>query len=88
MTDTKSHHNHSQLLDEIVSISETFVEGQGQRARALYKLSEIYYKCGKEALGDECRIQAVELRASMRTELTDAPFEEAEFGKLCPWMLW
>ncbi|TLD07289.1 hypothetical protein PgNI_10309 [Pyricularia grisea] len=77
-----------QLLDEIVSISETFVEGQGQRARALYKLSEIYYKCGKEALGDECRIQAVELRASMRTELTDAPFEEAEFGKLCPWMLW
>ncbi|TLD28819.1 hypothetical protein PspLS_03746 [Pyricularia sp. CBS 133598] len=77
-----------QMLEEIVSISETFVEGQGQRARALYKLSEIYRKGGQEASSEDYKQRAMELRAAMRPELPDAPFEEEEFGKLCSWMLW
>ncbi|KAK7230022.1 hypothetical protein V2G26_002192 [Clonostachys chloroleuca] len=55
-----------QMLEEIVGISKTFTEGQGQQARALFNIAEVY----KER------------------ELEDAPFEEAEFSKLCLWMLW
>ncbi|KJZ74929.1 hypothetical protein HIM_05660 [Hirsutella minnesotensis 3608] len=77
-----------QLLEEAVGISETFVEGEGQRARALYKLTEVYANRGMQAESINCREKALTLRAALRPELKDAPFEEAEFSKLCLWMLW
>ncbi|UNI18783.1 hypothetical protein JDV02_005033 [Purpureocillium takamizusanense] len=77
-----------QLLEEVVGISETFVEGEGQRARALYKLAKIYEDRGMPAECSAFREQAMALRASLRPDLEHAPFEEAEFAKLCLWMLW
>lgn len=69
-------------------MSETFVEGDGQRARALYKLSRIFADRGKQAEESACRETALALRAALRPEHKNAPFEEAEFSKLCLWMLW
>jgi tetratricopeptide (TPR) repeat protein len=77
-----------QLLEEIVGISETFVEGEGQRARALYKLSEAYAGQGRQDESIACRDRAVALQKALRPELEDPLFEEAEFSKLCLWMLW
>ncbi|RYP89134.1 hypothetical protein DL769_000182 [Monosporascus sp. CRB-8-3] len=78
----------TQLLEEVVGISETFVEGEGQRARALYKLTEVYADRGMQAESNASREKALALRAALRPELKDAPFQEAEFSKLCLWMLW
>ncbi|TPX16451.1 uncharacterized protein E0L32_003745 [Thyridium curvatum] len=78
----------ARLLEEIVSISETFVEGEGQRARALYKLSIIYNGKDQQVLSEAYREKALQSRAAANAELKDAPFEEAEFAKLCLWMLW
>ncbi|KAI0113624.1 P-loop containing nucleoside triphosphate hydrolase protein [Nemania sp. FL0031] len=77
-----------QLLQEIIGISETFVEGEGQRARALYKLSEIHTDMGLQSESDVYREEALALLANLKPELKDAPFEEATFAKLCLWMLW
>ena len=79
---------HSHLLEEIVGICETFVEGEGQQARALYKLSEIYGRRDMPRECTSCKEKAMQTRASVKPELRDAPFEEREFSKLCVWMLW
>ncbi len=71
-----------------MSISETLIEGDGQRARVLYRLSGLYADKGMEAESKSCREKALELRKKLKPELDDAPFEEAQFSKLCPWMLW
>jgi hypothetical protein len=71
-----------------VKISETFAEGEGQRARALYKLSCIYAERGRLAESEDCKEESLKLRAQLKPELEDAPFEEDEFSKLCLWMLW
>ncbi|KAH6887138.1 P-loop containing nucleoside triphosphate hydrolase protein [Thelonectria olida] len=78
----------TQMLEEVVGISETFVEGEGQRARALYKLAEIHSDRGVQGEASACREKALGLRAALRPDLKDAPFEETEFSKLCLWMLW
>ncbi|KAJ9144548.1 Tetratricopeptide repeat-containing [Pleurostoma richardsiae] len=78
----------AQLLEEVVSISETFIEGEGQRARALYKLSEICRERGQQAESAAYKEKALQARAAAKPELKDSPFEEAEFSKLCLWMLW
>ncbi|KAI0973577.1 P-loop containing nucleoside triphosphate hydrolase protein [Xylaria arbuscula] len=77
-----------QLLEELVNISVTFVEGEGHRARALYKLSEIYARRGAQKESEAYRDKALTLLANLKPELEDAPFEEATFSKLCLWMLW
>ncbi|OIW23392.1 TPR-like protein [Coniochaeta ligniaria NRRL 30616] len=76
------------LLEDIVNISETFEEGEGQRARALYKVSGIYAERGMQPESLAAKEKALELRAKLKPELKDAPFEEAAFAKLCLWMLW
>lgn len=79
----------SQLLDEVVSISETLAEGNGQQARALYKLSEIQNERGMLAESSTHMQKALGLLAKLKpdSELKDAASEEA-FSQLCPWMLW
>ena len=76
-----------QLLEEVVRTSKTLAGGEGQQARALYKLTEVYAGRNKYESGAS-RKKALDLRAALRPELKDAPFEEAEFSKLCVWMLW
>ena len=78
----------SQLLEEIVDISETFVEGEGQRARALYKLAVIHAERGVDQTSAAYKVKALQARASAKPELEDAAFKEEEFSKLCLWMLW
>lgn len=77
-----------QLLLQLVAISESLNEGKGQLARANYKLSVLYTEKGMVAESEVYKTKALEGRALLRPELTNAPFEEAEFMKLCPWMLW
>ncbi|KID83644.1 Tetratricopeptide-like helical, partial [Metarhizium majus ARSEF 297] len=76
-----------QLLQDVVGISETFVKGHGQRARALYTLSKAYEARDMLAESTACKEKAVALRSLPRPDLKDAPFEEEEFSKLCLWML-
>ena len=71
-----------------MSISETFTEGEGQRSRALYRLSKVLAERGMQVESQERKEEALKLRAKLKPELKDAPFEEAEFSKLCVWMLW
>ncbi|KAK4235372.1 hypothetical protein C8A03DRAFT_36778 [Achaetomium macrosporum] len=76
-----------QLLEEIVRVAETLPEGEGQQARALYKLAEI---ADKSQYGDSAayKDRARGLLAKLKPELKDAPFEEDTFSKLCLWTLW
>lgn len=78
----------SELLKQLVAIAETLVEGEGQLARASYKLAVLYNEKGMQAESESCKARACELRAKLRPEATHAPFEEEEFMKLCLWMLW
>ena len=71
-----------------MGISETFVEGEGQRARALYKLSVIHGERGMAASSDASKEEALRLRAKLKPELEGNAFERDEFAKLCLWMLW
>ncbi|KAK9435537.1 hypothetical protein VB005_10336 [Metarhizium brunneum] len=77
-----------QLLQDVVGISETFVEGDGQRARALYTLSKVYAVRDMLAESTACREKVVTLSSFLRLDLKDALFEEEEFSKLYLWMLW
>lgn len=77
-----------ELLEELTSISETFVEGEGQRARALFKLSQVYEERGRRAESKDYRERAVALRDKVDPGLQGAPVEAGEFSELCPWMLW
>ena len=77
-----------QLLEEVVGISETLAECEGQLARALYKLSLIDAERGIQVKSMACKDRALARLAKLRPELKDAPFEEATFSNLCLWMLW
>ena len=78
----------SELLKQLVAISETLNEGEGQLARANYKLAILYDQKGMGVESESCKSRAIELRGKLRPESRDAPFEETEFRKLCLWMLW
>jgi len=69
-------------------ISESLREGEGQLARANYKLAILCMERGLVPESESCRAQAISLREKLRPEAKDSPFEEREFMKLCPWMLW
>lgn len=77
-----------ELLNQLVAISESLNEGEGQLARAYFKLSMIYKDRGMTLESQTCKDKAMQLRAKLQPEAEYAPFEEAEFMKLCPWMLW
>ncbi|KAG9242074.1 hypothetical protein BJ878DRAFT_544615 [Calycina marina] len=76
------------LLLQLIAISESLKEGEGQLARANYKLAVVYKDKGMELESKACKDRAMEVRAKLRPEAAAAPFEEDEFMKLCPWMLW
>ncbi|ELR03921.1 hypothetical protein GMDG_06452 [Pseudogymnoascus destructans 20631-21] len=77
-----------ELLKQLVAISETLTEAEGQLARASYKLSVLYDENGRPTDSQACKSRAIALKDKLRPELKDGLFEESEFMKLCPFMLW
>ncbi|KFY81724.1 hypothetical protein V500_11143 [Pseudogymnoascus sp. VKM F-4518 (FW-2643)] len=77
-----------ELLKQLVDISETLAEAEGQLARASYKLSVLYGEKEMLAESQACKARAISLRDKLRPESKDSPFEESEFMKLCLFMLW
>ncbi|KAF2234366.1 TPR-like protein [Viridothelium virens] len=77
-----------ELLTQLVTISEILREGEGQLARANYKLAVLYAEKGMEVESRDCRARAVEIRNKLIPSSREAPFEEKEFNRLCLWMLW
>ena len=71
-----------------MSISEPLFESEGQRARALYKLSVIHAERGMLSPSEAFREEALKLRAKLTPELNDKPLEKAQVPKLYLWMLW
>jgi len=71
-----------------VGISETLPDGEGQLARAYYKLSVIYRQIHKQDESSYCKKQAIDLRVKICPEEKDVAYEEETYKKLCPWMLW
>ncbi|KAI1776189.1 hypothetical protein F4818DRAFT_373934 [Hypoxylon cercidicola] len=76
------------LLKQLIDISESLNEGEGQLARALYRLSVLYAEKGELAESNACKSRALEIRGRLRPEDKDAPFVEECFSKLTLWMLW
>ncbi|KAI1215007.1 uncharacterized protein F4807DRAFT_466343 [Annulohypoxylon truncatum] len=77
-----------ELLKQLINISESLNEGEGQLARALYKLSIFYAEKGLVEDSETCKKRALEIRGRLRPEDKEAPFEEPYFSKLTLWMLW
>ncbi|KAI1138886.1 hypothetical protein F5Y05DRAFT_354227 [Hypoxylon sp. FL0543] len=77
-----------ELLKQLVDIAESLNEGEGQLARALYKLSILFAAKGMVAESEAYKTRALDIRARLRPEEKGASFEEESFSKLTPWMLW
>ncbi|GAP84174.1 putative NB-ARC and TPR domain protein [Rosellinia necatrix] len=76
------------LLEKLVDIAGALNEGEGQLARALYKLSVVYHEKGATSEAEDNKMKALEIRNRLRPHEQDAPFEEESFSKLTLWMLW
>ncbi|KAF2477128.1 TPR-like protein [Lindgomyces ingoldianus] len=76
------------LLGQLVDISSSIPEGQGQLARAYFKLAVIHKERDRSEQSRTYRQKAEAIRADIRPDLCNAPFDETEFMKLCLWMLW
>lgn len=78
------------LLQDLVSIMEEFdsANGQGQLARAYYKLAVLYGHLGDHRKSEDHKDKALDLARKLSSSAQDIEFEESTFAKLCPWMLW
>lgn len=76
------------MLKQLVAIAQTLSEGQGQLARAEFKLAVLYEEKGLAAESKLYKVDALRLRNMLHPRLADAPFDEDSFMKLCLWMLW
>jgi len=78
------------FLNECIAVSENLPEGDGQQARAHYKLSLIYsQQGGRQSVSDERRVKARALRSRILGQ--DAVGEddsEDAYNNLNLWMLW
>jgi hypothetical protein len=78
----------SELLNQLVNVAGALNEGEGQLARALYKLSVLHSEKGAAAEAQVAKAKATEIRDRLQPGITSAPCEEHYFSKLTPWMLW
>lgn len=78
----------SEFLKQLIAISQTLSEGEGQLARAEFKLAMLYREKGMITESDQCKVEALRLRKKLRPQEDNEPFEEDSFMKLCLWMLW
>ncbi|KAJ9137354.1 TPR-like protein [Coniochaeta hoffmannii] len=77
-----------ELLIQLSDIAGSIPGGDGQLARAQFKLSVLYQVAGREQASRTARELAEKSRKELRPELAERPFTEEEFNKLCLWMLW
>ncbi|KAI1180884.1 hypothetical protein F4777DRAFT_177094 [Nemania sp. FL0916] len=77
-----------ELLRQLVDIAGALNEGEGQRARAFYKLSVLYSEKGVAQEAEECKANAIEIRNRLRPQDENALFNEDSFSILTLWMLW
>ena len=75
------------LLKQLVDIAGSLNEGEGQLARALYKLPVLYTEKGNSSDAGLCMERALEIRGRLNPALKDAPFDNESFSKLTLWML-
>ena len=77
------------MLNKCISISESLPEGDGQFARANYKLSQIHHEQGKASEGGEflAKARAMKRKISSRTA-SDNDESIESYDKLNLWMLW
>ena len=76
------------LLLQLIAITETLNEAEGQLARANYKLILLYCEKGMEQESQCFKTRAVSLRDKLRPEDKGKRVEESDFTKLCLFMLW
>ena len=76
------------MLKELVMILESLPEGEGQLARASYKMSMVSGEMGRQADSEEYRKKAFDLKAKLGLGDETAISTEESFTRLCPWMLW
>ncbi|RYC57267.1 hypothetical protein CHU98_g8943 [Xylaria longipes] len=77
-----------ELLKQLVDIAGALNEGEGQLARAFYKLSVLYSEKGAVSEAETSKAKAIEIRNHLRPQERDAAFDEESFSKLTLWMLW
>lgn len=76
------------FLQELVSIAEVLAEGDGQLARAAYRMSTLYTTQGKHQDAENWRGRAVAVRRKIRPDIGERTWNDASFSCLCLWMLW
>ena len=77
------------LLNECIAIPGSLPEGDGQFARANYKLSQLYYEQGKESEGDKFHERARVMRRTLSEQTTLDDDESIDtYDRLNLWMLW
>lgn len=78
------------LLNECVIISQSLPEGEGQLARAWYKLHTLYAQEAKIAQSEEFTTKARRLRKKLLdgVERPEAEDSEESYNQLNLWMLW
>lgn len=69
-------------MEEIVLITEAHLEGRGQRARAMFKLSGMYHERGMADKANSCAEEALRLRQALRPDLQNWEFGESSFRLL------
>ncbi|KAI0391424.1 hypothetical protein F5Y17DRAFT_406788 [Xylariaceae sp. FL0594] len=77
-----------EALNQLVDIAGTLSEGEGQLARALYKLSVLHSESGAQEEAQGAKAKALEIRDRLQPWNKEAAFVEESFSKLVPWMLW
>ncbi|KAI0457895.1 hypothetical protein F5B21DRAFT_520394 [Xylaria acuta] len=71
-----------ELLKQLVDIAGALNEGEGQLARAFYKLSTLYTEKGAVLEAEASKTKAIEIRNRLRPQEKDAAFDEESFSKL------
>jgi hypothetical protein len=75
-------------LKQLLNIAGALNEGEGQLARASYKLSILYAEKGAILEAEASKEKAIEVRNRLRPQDKDAPFDDGSFSKLTLRMLW
>jgi hypothetical protein len=78
----------SELLKQLVDIAGALGKGEGQLARASYKLSVLYSEKGAVLEAESSKAKAIEIRNRLRPQDKAAPFDNESFSRLTLWMLW
>jgi hypothetical protein len=79
---------HSNLLEESISIADNIPEAKGSEARAQHKLSQLYDTLGNAEKSQECKDMAKKAAAEVLGATPNAAFSENDYDNMVLWMLW